>query len=392
MTPQSRTICDLLCRQLSAGSHCATDLCELIPMWWDLTARRACGNCQLQMLLTKQEALIFLMGCEAHSVDTTESHYRMDAKTVADSVSDSRTEAQATGSSTRFARGQGNTRYDEDSNSRHDGNVKRTARGNHKGDRVNEYRDDGRGSSFSVSSGFGFLRNRVNHQSTVTDRSEGSELGIRQDCNYEYSVNRTTGSTTGIGVINASFTGTTSEWRKFQATNGNTTDIFNRVARQQGTEDDTGLNTSESTNSSRSSFINDIDWFENDYDIKIARDRSDHRRDAEAHAKGSGDGINEESGKSYNSAQGTSQTIADGNSSRVSTRVSNKTEFALANSQRFRNLRLLYDQAAEQIDRIKKRLRQNSTPLIGYLPCYCEGYCKCNPLTVMGRHLLTRRL
>lgn len=368
-------ILDNICQQFRVGSPCDDTLCESIPIFWDLVCSESFGNCQLRTLLTRREAVLFLLGCEAYSTDETQSHYRMDANTVADTRSDSRTQAQATGSSTRFNNGKGATRYDENSKSRSDGSMKRTARSTEKEDWESFYRDDGRGYGFNISQSFNFIRNRVSRSADRGLNIIKSELGDRKDCNYEYSENTTKGRGAYIIVAGGGVTQSTSEWRKFSATDASSRDRDNESRFNTATENDTGLNTSRSTHTWGNDFKADIDWFNNSTEIRTIHDRSDTKRDASAEAQGNGDGINEEKTEGHSTAQGTSQTIGDSESNRTMSRVSNRTAFDLANSQRFRNLRLLYDQITEQIEHLKLRLRQRSLPVIDQLPCKRECLC-----------------
>lgn len=368
------------------GSPCDDTLCESIPIFWELVCSESFGNCQLRTLLTRREAVLFLLGCEAYSVDESQSHYRMDAITVADSRNDSHTQAQSTGSSTKFSKGNGNTRYDENSASRSDGTMKRTARATEKEDWESFYRDDGRGYGFNISQSFNFLRNRVNHNADRGQNVIRNEIGDRKDCNYEYSENDTEGRGSHIIIAGGSATQSTSEWRKYSRTRAFSDERDNESKFETATEDDTGLNTSRGTHTWGNAFYSDVDWFNNSYDIRISRDRSDTRRDASAEAQGTGDGINEEKDEGHSTAQGTSLTIGDSESTRTASRVSNRTAFDLANSQRFRNLRLLYDQITDQINHLKRRLKQRSLPVIDQLPCYCKGNCICTS-RLSTRHL-----
>jgi hypothetical protein len=89
-------ICHII-KQFSVNSPCSNQMCEVIPAFWDMVSKEACGNCHLTALMTKREAVLFLLGCEAYSVDIEESHYTMSAEAKADSRADSNTQAQATG-------------------------------------------------------------------------------------------------------------------------------------------------------------------------------------------------------------------------------------------------------------------------------------------------------
>lgn len=371
-------------RQLIAGSPCESEIPDIIPVFWDLVCVESAGNCHLQALLTKREAILFLMGCEAYNVDTAESHYTLAASTVSDSISDFRSQAQSTGSSNRFQKGHGETRYDEKSYAQKDMQSKRTGRANEKSDGDSFYRDDGKGYGFNKSSSFNFIENRTNHQASSKLEGNGDGTGFRRDCNYEYSRNQTTGQSIGIPLIvitfGAGFTGSASEWRKYSQTIGNSFEEYVSEFNGTATERDTALSTSRGRHDWESAFTADIEWFEKEYIIRTHNERFDTKTDQFAHADGNGDGMNEERVESHNSSQGTAQAIGKSNTLRTHSRVSNKSAFALANSQRFGNLLRLYDQLNEQVNHLRKRLRQMSPPLIDIIPCNCNGTCCCLPI------------
>lgn len=371
-------------KQLIAGSPCETEIPDIIPAFWDLVCAESAGDCHLRALLTKREAILFLMGCEAYSVDVSESHYNMASSTISDTISDFRSQAQATGSSNRFQKGHGETRYDEKSFAQKDMASKRTGRAKETSDGSSFYRDDGKGYGFNKSNSTNFIENRVNHQGTSKLEGNGDGGGTRRDCNYEYSRNKTNGSALAIPAIvfsfGTSFTGSTSEWRKYSQTRASSLDQYVSEFNANATERDTGLSTSKGRHDWESTFYADIEWFEKEYIIRTHNERFDTRSDQFAHADGNGDGINEERVESHNSAQGTAQAIGSSNTLRTHSRVSNRSAFALANSQRFSNLLRLYDQLNDQVNHLRKRLRQTSPPLIDIIPCNCEGSCCCLPV------------
>lgn len=371
-------------RQLVAGSPCESEIPDIIPVFWDLVCSESGGDCLLQALLTKREAILFLMGCESYSVDTAESHYSLAASTVSDSSNDFRSQAQSTGSSNRFQKGHGETRYDEKSYAQKDMQSKRTGRAKETSDGSSFYRDDGKGSGFNKSNSTNFIQNRVNHQASTSLDGNGVGSGSRRDCNYEYSRNQTTGQSFGVPLIvvtfGAGFTGTASEWRKYSQTKGVSFDRYDSKFTGSATERDTGLTTSRGRHDWESVFTADIEWFEKEYIIRTHNERFDTRSDQFAHADGNGDGINEDRVESHNASQGTAQAQGNSNTLRTHSRVSNRSAFALANSQRFSNLLRLYDQLDEQIEHVRKRSKANSPPLLDIIPCNCNGSCCCLPI------------
>lgn len=379
MACDKETILFHIQRQISSGSPCEADIEELLEVFWELAGYEACYNTMLQGLITKLEAITYLMGCEAYSVDTKESHYTMTALTVADSVSDTITQSQATGSSSKYARGQANTKYDESSRALSDGHNTRTARGTEVGDGSSFYRDDGSGYARNDSQSFNAITNTSFTRDERLSSTDGVDRSNSNECNYEYSTNNTFGQGVNVAIIASSFTGTGSEWRKYNRANATGFENVEYLATNFGQQRDIGLTRGQGTHDWVSFFYSDIEWNEADHEVTTRRDRSDNRRTAEAHALGSGDGISETKAESKATTQGTAKSTTDSKSTREATRTSNKVAFELANSQRFRNLRLLYDQITQQIDHLKKRIRQTATPFIDQLPCKCVGDCCCMP-------------
>lgn len=379
MACDKETILFHIQRQISSGSPCEADLMDLLLVWWDLAQFEACYNIQLQGLITKLEAITYLMGCEAYSVDTKESHYVLTALTTADSVSDTVTQSQATGSTSKYSRGQGNTRYDESSRALSDVHNTRVARGTEVGDGSSFYRDDGHGYAFNNSQSFNAITNTSFSEDSRITSTDGLDRSNSNECNYEYSQNNSQGIGSFVPPLGASFTGTGSDWRKFVRSNASGFENVEYLATNSGFQRDIGLTQGAGTHDWSSFFYSDIEWREEDHEIITRRDRSDNRRTTEAHAQGSGDGISENKAESRSVSQGTAQSKTDARTDREANRTTNRVAFELANSQRFRNLRLLYDQITEQIAHIKKRARANAQPFIAQLPCRCESECCCMP-------------
>ena len=368
---------DSIIRQFASGSPCDDSLADTIPALWELTAREACGSVRLHNYLARRETVLFLMGCEAYSVDTYDRHRNMDASTVFDAASDLRTQAQATGNSTRFSTGHGETRYDEYSKARSQGNMDRHARATETGDGASFYRDDGRGNGFNNSASTNEIEavDTALTQNRVTAASR--ETGSRRDCNYELSQSNTCGVADGAPPLaSASVSATAHEWRKYTKTTAGDQDSAQRMTTHLFLRDVRDERTGSGTHNWLSQFQADIFWRDHDFEIKISHDRTDTRRHAEAHAQGDGDGFSEAKDEAHNAAQGTAKSDFKGNSKRTFRRAESQTLIALANSQRFRNLQLIYDQLTDQIA-FWRRATQQRFPSIGSLPCNCNGCCRC---------------
>lgn len=371
-------ICSIIL-QFSVNSPCVNQMCEVIPAFWDMVSAEACGNSYLTALLTKREAVLFLLGCEAYSVDEAQSHYILTANAKADTRSDSRSQAQATGSSQKVAEGHGESRYDEKADASSVYNSKRLGRAKDSTDGDSFYRDDGKGFGYNRSESFSFIRNNILHTLFRHRESEGKGRDRSRNCNYEYSQNNTNGEGYNFGILGASFSGTASEWRKFQSTQTKNTDVHNALEFVEGDEDDQGTNRTRGTHNWEDTFLADIDWYEQEHILRFHNERFDSRKVAQAHSDGNGDGISEEKAEGFQASQGTSQTVADSEALRTASRVSNLTAFAISNSQRFANLESLYDQLTEQIIRLRRRLRATATPYTGIIPCACKSNCCCSP-------------
>ena len=395
MTCDSQSILESIKRQLAGSSPCEDELLSFIPVFWDLTASEGCFSNYLHALLTKRETVLALMGCEAYSVDSMDRHRQMDSLTVADSRSSLRSQAQSTANSTRFSTGHGETRYDETNMARSVGTMDRYAKATETGDGTTFYRDDGSGNGFnnsSASNSIEALDQRLEKNDVV---GASTETGFRTDCNYEYSTNRTDGKGAGLnlGLIvfgvgtSGSFTGTGSEWRKFTKTRANDADSSIHETNYFMVRDVRDERIGHGSHSWLSQFQADVEWHNLDYDVKISHDRSDTRRHAEAHAQGNGDGLSEDKVEAHNAAQGTAKTEFDSISTRTMNRVDNLSAITLANSQRFRNLNLIYSQLTEQITMAKKRYKQRAMPFITTLPCHCNSCCRCGQGLIARQYL-----
>lgn len=379
MSCTSDNIINAIIRQWG-DNQCGNELTDVVPALWRLVASEACQSIELQALLTKAEVVLYLMGCEAYSVDTYDRNRQMNGVTTADSRNDIRSQAQSTGNSTRFSKGNGTTNYDETSKARSYGNVDRHATATEIGDGKSFYRDDGKGRGHNNSQSSTDISGLEGSQSHATVNGSSHEEGFRSDCNYEYSTQNTNGKAKGVlPVYLGSFSGGGSEWRKFTRTRAFDGEQSNRVSKSGSIHTVDDLRTSQGTHDWDSFFLADIFWTDTDYEIKQAHDRSDTRRHAEAHAQGSGDGISEEKVEAHNASQGTAKAEQSGNSKRTMRRTDNQTTVGLSNSQRFRNLQNIYDQLLIQIKHVKARLKTGSIPAIRELPCSCGNCCRCLP-------------
>lgn len=374
-------------RQFGAGSSCEDQLSDVIPVFWELAGDEACYDDYIRSLIARREAVMFLMGCQAYSVDEFAMHFRMDDNRRADTVALFTAQAQSTGNSTRFMTGHGETRYDETNIARSRGDMVRHSRLTHTGDGVSDYRDDGRGTGFNNS----FSTNSIEAVTTGFDDktivARGQERGSRNDCNYEYSQNNSVGEGFLVAIVSGSATTTGSDWRKYTQNKSTDEDRSISTGRHSGMTDTRDERRGRGTHDWLSQFLSDIEWSERDFDIRILHDRSDTVRHAEAHAQGSGDGLSEEKVEGHNAAQGTLKITGESNTLRTHSRVWNRSLTNLANSQRFRNLRMIYDQLTEQIAHQKRRLRNRATPRVAQLPCHCIGPCQCGPSNLRSRCL-----
>lgn len=370
-------ICSII-RQFSISSPCSVQMCEVIPAFWDLVCSESGGNCHLTALLTKREAVLFLLGCEAYSVDESQSHYNMTANSKADSRSDSISQAQATGSSQKLLDGHGETTYKEKSDSSSVYNSLRKGRAKDRTDGSSFYRDDGRGFAYNKSSSFSFVKNRLDHRLVRDATTIGARHARRRDCNYEYSRNQTDGQGYNLVLLAASFTGTGSEWRKYQQTTARDLDREISGNFADGYEKDSSLSTSRGEHRWEDTFLANIEWWDKETIIRFHNERFDSRKVAHAHSDGSGNGMHEQREENNSASQGTSQTVGDSETLRIASRVSNLDAFAIMNSQRFLNLQNLYDQLTEQINHLRRRLRSQAKPYLDVIPCVCSSACCCN--------------
>ncbi len=368
-------------RQLGSGNPCDDTLKDLVPALWELTAAESCGSSRLHLLNAKREAILALMGCEAYSVDSYDFHRQLDGTIKADSVSDIRTQAQSTGNSTRFSLGQGATRYDENSNARSVGTMDRNDVATETGDGTSFYRDDGKGNGFNNSQSTTSILARDETNTINTVVATNQERGARRDCNYEISTGLQDGSGLGIlPLVVVGATGSVSEWRKFTTTSASDVDSALRTTKHSTIHAVSDFRDGQGTHDWLSQFLADIFWRDHDLDIKTAKDRTDTRRHQEAHAQGNGDGFSENKDEAHNAAQGTVKSESSSRSTRTARRVDSINAVTLANSQRFRNLQLIYDQITKQIVFEKKRIRmlfRGSN--IATLPCCCKSRCCCVP-------------
>ena len=375
--------------QFSGG--CASQLKDVLPFYWDMALCISGGNCELQMLIVRQQAIGFLMGCEAQSYDTEESHFTLVAEARATVRSDFNSQLQSTSSSNRFGNEKGETKYDESNNAQSEYNSLRTGRAEDVSDGSSFFRDDGRGFGTNRSDSFNFIRNRTNHLLARKVNRINKSANGHHDCNWEYSHNNKSGSagTISAGILGGyGFTGSTSEWRKYQRSQSQGSDHDEATNYADGYEDDDGLHTTRGTHRWEDQFLGDIEWLDKEAIKRFHNERFDSRREASAHAEGAGNGLNERRDEMHSAAQGTGQQRGDGESHRLSTRNSNLNAFQVLNSQRFTNLLRLYDQLVEQIAHVRKRIIANSLPAIDVIPCYCYGECCC--MQRLGHELFNR--
>lgn len=379
------TIQEAICRQFVADSPCGSDVCDVIPFFWELAAAESCYSTYIRSLIVKREVVQFLMGCEAYSVDSYDRHRQLTDITVADSRSDFRAQSQSTGNTARFQKGHGETRYDEASRGISDGRSTREQRGSEVGDGESRYTDDGRGGGFNNSGSTTQIEALDQRQHLRTVQAASQETGSRRDCNYEFSQNNTAGQAAataivflGIGGgIGGSFTGSGSEWRKYTQTSSSDFDSSFREIHNGSIHEIMDVRRGSGFHDWESFFLADIRWHDNDYEIRRNRDRHDSRRHTEAHSRGDGDGLAEDRTEGRMASQGTSKTETRSDTTRNRSKTDVMTTIQLSNSQRFRNLNSLYNQLTQQILHARARLKAQIAPMIGYMSCTCQGCCVC---------------
>lgn len=372
-------------RQLSAASPCDDTIFELIPVYWELTAAESCWSTYVHFLATKREMILAMMGCEAKSVDTAEKHRVMTSTTVADSQSFVRAQSQSTGSSSRFTTGHGETRYDEKSYALSRGDSDRHAFGSLVGDGTSFFRDDGRGSGSNVSSAWNEIEAVDTEVTQDQSESASTDTGFRSDCNYEYSQNQTHSAQGTLIVAVAAATTGASEWRKYAFTRGADEDASNYIRNFAKSQDARDERRGQGSHNWFNFFNSNVEWHDRDYEVRRNHDRMDRSSHMEAQSQGDGDGMSEDKTEGKSSSQATGKSEYQGLTNRTHNVSDVINEHILINSQRFRNLTLLYDQITEQIEHAKARARANDRPLTAYLPCSC-GSC----LSCVGR--MARRL
>jgi hypothetical protein len=379
------TVQESICRQFMSDSPCGSEVCDVIPFFWELAAPESCYSTFIRALIVKREVVQFLMGCEAYSVDSYDRHRSLTDVTVADSRSDFRAQSQSTGNTARFQKGHGETRYDEASRGDSDGLSTREQRGTEVGDGTSTYRDDGRGGGFNNSSSVSSIEALEQRQHLRTVQAASQETGSRRDCNYEFSTNNTAGVGAGGAIVflgigggmAGTFTGSGSEWRKYTQTGASDEETSFRETHTGAIHEINDERKSSGVHDWDSHFLADIEWNERDYEVRRNRDRNDARRHAEAHSHGDGDGLAEDKTEGRMASQGTSKVESRSDTTRTRSKTDVMTTIQLANSQRFRNLNMLYNQLTQQILHARARLRAQISPQIGYLGCNCSGCCTC---------------
>jgi hypothetical protein len=88
--------------------------------------------------------------------------------------------------------------------------------------------------------------------------------------------------------------------------------------------------------------------------------------------------MSEDKIEAHNAAQGTAKTEFDSNATRTVDRSDNMSVVILANSQRFRNLNMIYDQLTLQINQAELRYSSRAPAKIAVLPCNCNACCRCS--------------
>lgn len=367
-------LASLTSQLIGAAGPCAPDLGDIIESAWETAIIEACGNPKLQFYVAKRNAVLALMGCEAYAVDEKFKQTQHDAVNKANSLSTLRSQAQSTGSTNRFARAHGESVFNENSRARSAGDMDRHARSTETGDGRSTYRDDSKGNGFNNSDSLrgvvGDGESKYLRLITMDNREQGDQV----DCNFESSYNTTNTVNGVVGfpplvIVAGDVTASRNEWRKYINRSGSHTRSRSRLitTNQDGFKQTDASGTS--THSWLSQFFSDTEQHSLDTDIRVSHDRTDSRRHAEAQAVGNGNGLSEAKVESNSSSQGTSLSEAKTDSVSTSQSTFNSSGYSLANSQRFRNLRLLYDQLNLRIIREKSHIRNSQPALIATQEC-----------------------
>lgn len=349
----------------------------------------ACYSSQLLFLVAKRIVVLMLMGCEVQSVDTRFKQSTSDSRAVNAANSQMRAQAQATNSANRFVLSHGESKYDELSKSKVRGTVDRHAVSNEKGDGLSTFRDDSRGSGYNNSNS---VRNTIGlgvwDHLTVENERQRLDMA-RTDCNFESSYQRQAGVADVVGfglfqfgtIVSGDGKTAQGEWRKYIRRNENRLHTITATSTISGNQFRETNTLGNSTHKWQSLFFTDTQTDAVDYDVRTAHDRSDSRRHSEAQAQGLGNGLSEAKIEGNSSAQGTTLSEANANRDQSHIATSNSTGYTLANSQRFSNLRMLYDQLSQRIDLIRRRIKMRSIPLIGELSCHSLPTCSVTALS-----------
>lgn len=385
-----------LTKQLTeAAGPCSANLTDIIESAWDTAAVEACGNDRLRFFVAKRNVILALMGCEAYSIDESFNQTQGDTVSKETKTTTFRAQQQATGSSNRFAKLHGESIFSETSAADSHAEMDRHETAKETGDGASSYRDDSHGDGFNNQDS---LRTSIGTGESLNTRTINllaTEDAYHIECNFEASYNRTSSFMNAVGftlILNASgagtATGTVSEWRKFLSRKG---DEIRSRDRTETTVGDGFKNLDGSANSTHtwlSQFFTDIESHNLDTDIRVGRNRLDSRRHAEAQASGNGSGLSETKIEGNSSAQGSAQAESKSDGLATVQGTTNGIGYTLANSQRFRNLRLMYDQIQERITLLKKRLRFSSTPLITHFSCEVDEWHYLNHRNVRYSQLL----
>lgn len=376
------TILEAIRRQITSSSPCEDELVDLIPFYWELTASEGCYNTQLHMLLTKREAILALMGCEVQSVDSYDRHRILDGLAIQSSASTLRAQSQSTGNSARYSVGNGETKYDEKTVGRSQGAMDEHGIHTENGDGISYSRDNSKGSGSNVSGSESTIDSVMTGLNSTITHAGSRDSGDTGDCNYEYSTDNTFGRGGALlPYASFSFNGSGSDWRKFMKSSSNANSNSFRDTNWSMTRDVVDWRYGTSKHNWFNYFQSDIVHSARDYDIIRGHSRSDSRRHSQSQSQGAGDGMSEDRIDAKNAAQGTGRSEQKANASRELNRSDNQTTLILANSQRFNNLRRIYDQLTTQIMLLKKRIQHTAMPQICVLPVCCCGSC----LTCLGR-------
>lgn len=335
---------------LTAADPCAPgDLGAKLGLWWSITKMQSGCDAELQFLMTKREAIKYLMGCAAYQVNQRDSRAETHSKTVGETRQDGWMQAQQTNQNSNFADSVGQQRYNDFSDASADSGSKRDAMAESHDKAAQCMHDIGHGESLTENEA---LRESASHRHSQNFKEGEGEIrgnGARSGCNYTFSQSKTQSETRHVVIAGAAHTGRGSTWDAFSR---NVTESYQQnKSRSYGETLNRAATGSNSTSQRTSSsyFNAHVDDGSSSSTQAHSEEHSTSFRDTRSHAEGLGQGANESKSQGQQSAQATSQAHSDGEAHRQTNKNGFLIMDALSLHQRFEHLKYLYDQATEQI-------------------------------------------